>query len=127
MADTFATNGTITAVALDATFTSQWWAPGDRTPVSFHLFLDNTDSVGTIKIQGSNNPTDDTLSGLDQSFVENGSEVTSISVTSGNDVNEGVLIPYAGFAAYRVVFTRTSGGASNLLSCWTKAILVNGS
>jgi hypothetical protein len=82
----------------------------NKSKVSVHLILDNTDEVGTLKVQVSNDPD---LSSWATVWYRDSSDVLQTagsSVTSGTDVN-WLLDPLDSYAQYlRVSYTRTSGG-----------------
>lgn len=67
----------------------------------------NTDAVGTIKVQGSNDGTN----WKDVTFtLPDGSTATTWAITAGLNDSEPFL--FGGYVNFRIVYTRTSGGAA---------------
>lgn len=105
----FAT-GRLDSQSLAATFTSQWYNVGQDSKLSIHVFLDNTNAVGTLAIQATNSTgTTPTLNAVAVPFDDGtGTIVTSFTVSSGVDVDKIFRVDaYEGH--YRLVYTRTSG------------------
>lgn len=87
---------------------------------SIQLQISNTDTVGVLYVQGSNDNTNWTnVAFTDQT----GSTVASVTVSSGTDVDAMWNLSGAGFAYARVFFDYTSGGSSDTMNAvsFTKA------
>lgn len=109
----FGKTGIDADVALSATYTSDWYEVGQDNLFSVHVIISNTDSVGTIAIQGTNFPTN-TTNGVTVGFKdENDATQTAYTVSSGTDVDQAFVVYPAAMTAYRWVYTRTSGGSSD--------------
>jgi hypothetical protein len=80
-----------------------------KTLVAIQCYIDNTDAVGTISIQGSN----DKSNWVDLTwFDENQDPQTEYAVSSGTDVNQLFDLAWLGVHWVRVYWTRTAGGAA---------------
>jgi len=80
---------------------------------SVQISITNTNTVGVLYVQGSN----DNSTWTNVGFVDStGSVVTSVAVSSGTDINDIFNLSGAGFAFARIFFDWTSGGASDSLT-----------
>ena len=105
--------GFVSGQTLDAAYTSEPFVLGQKTLFSCQLVVSNTDAVGTLKLQSSN----DGSNWVDIAFQDQtGATQTSISVSSGTDVNQMLSVYPATEGNYRVDYAYTSGGSSNTLS-----------
>lgn len=88
----------------------------DGGHISFHYKIDNTDWVGSIVIQASNDPA---CSNLSATAVELSSGTSSLSVPDTSDTNNSGVISLEKRAEYyRMFLDRTSGAATgNTITC----------
>lgn len=103
---------------LGATWTSGELRPRGRAGVLLQFVIAaNSDAVGTIKVQGSNDGAawDDI-----EMVLPDGTTATTYAVASGVNSSFGVLVGW--YSRVRAVYTRTSGGSAATLSivaCWS--------
>lgn len=113
----FGQTGVGSGQTLDAAFTSPWFNVGNKTMLGIHVIISNTDAVGTIQIEATNDSSAASAAELVVGFKdETDTTQTSVTVASGTDVDQGLAIRTAEFVYYRVVYTYTSGGSSNTLA-----------
>lgn len=110
--------GTLTGQSTGATFRTSAIVVDQKPLVTIQAYLDNTDAVGTLEIQGTNFSSDSATDDSDVRWITvpfevSGVSQTSFSVSSGVDVDDAFVIYPAGFERYRVKYTRTSGGGSS--------------
>lgn len=106
--------GRLVGQSTGASFTTDWFNAGADSKISIHVNLTNADSVGSIAIQATNDTsTTGALNAVAVPFDDGtGTIVTSFTVSSGTDVDKIFRVDaYEGF--YRIVYTRTSGGAAD--------------
>lgn len=105
--------GSFTGTTLEASVTTEGFLCGQKHKLSIQCVISNTDAVGTLAIQASNDGSNWVAVPFED---ENGAIQTTLTVSSGTDVNHIFRLPEANEAQYRIVYTRTSGGSSNTLS-----------
>ena len=105
--------GQETGITLEASVTTSGFIVGQKHKLSIQAIIANTDAVGTLAIEGSNDGTNWVTVGFKD---ETDTAQTTLTVASGTDVNHVFSINDAVLAQYRVVYTRTSGSASNTLA-----------
>lgn len=91
----------------------------NKSKVSVHLILDNTDEVGTLEVQVSNDPTYTWWTTVWYKDETETLQTSGLSVTSGTDVNF-IFDPLDSYSYYlRIKYTRTSGGdAARFIYCY---------
>ena len=80
-----------------------------HSKISLHVLVSNTDAVGTLKVQGSNDKTN----WVDVGFMdENGDYQTELAVSSGVDVNHCFDVTDLGMYYVQLYYTSTSGSGT---------------
>lgn len=107
--------GQITGEALSADVTTEGFILGQKPVLSIQVVISNTDSVGELYVQASNDGTNY----INVAFKDNNDTTqSSFSVASATDVNQGFVIYPAAFSYYRLFYDRTSGGSSDTMAAY---------
>jgi hypothetical protein len=104
-------SGVLKGFSLAASANTEWftWAPPGGSVLSIAVAFNVADAVGKLKVQSS--------PGQDVGFTNlNGDNVTELDVTSAlNGTSFEFVIHPAGKRRYRLVYTRTDGGAADTI------------
>ena len=97
------------ATVLAADMYSNWVKTSDSQGyVSFHYNISNTDLVGTLRVQASNDPD---LTNLSAVNVELSDGTTGVAITTGDDASGFIQVTRNKALYYRMFIDYTSGTA----------------
>ena len=102
-------SGRDTSVDLSATVTSEGFVIGQDSKVSVHAVISNTNAVGTLGLESSNDGSNWVAVAFED---ENGVTQTTLAVASGVDTNHMFIMPAFADNHLRYVYTSTSGAAT---------------